>query len=149
MFDSPFADLPLDHPCVEEYIGNKCSIDKIFIDDPECMVRISPLTVLKLFTYRTPIVYKGARDPHFSVVDYTGPGFMTHTEERLLEERYRTYQKGRNNDVLDNEEGKCVASVNLQECGDLLKMSMLSRCKSMASHEEEAAVITSEVLSYM
>ncbi|ETN77965.1 protein phosphatase 2C, partial [Necator americanus] len=89
MFDSPYADLPPDHPCVEEYIENNYSIDKVFIDDPECMIRISPSATLKLLTYRTPIVYKGARDPHFSVVDYTGPGFMTHTEERLLEERYR------------------------------------------------------------
>ncbi|KAL6726064.1 hypothetical protein Aduo_008074 [Ancylostoma duodenale] len=104
MFDSPYADLPVDHACVEEFIGNSQSIDKVFIDDPECMVRISPSSTLKLYTYRTPIVYKGARDPHFSVVDYTGPGFMTHTEERLLEERYRkSYSEADSNGVADDD----------------------------------------------
>ncbi|PIO72293.1 protein phosphatase 2C [Teladorsagia circumcincta] len=90
MFDSPYADLPVDHACVEEYIGINESIDKLFIDDPECMVRISPTSTLKLLTYRTPILYRGARDPNFSIVDYHGPGFITHTEERLIEEHYRT-----------------------------------------------------------
>ncbi|KAK5979832.1 hypothetical protein GCK32_000729 [Trichostrongylus colubriformis] len=90
MLDSPYADLPVDHQCVEEYIGANESIDKVFIDDPECMVRISPTSTLKLFTYRTPIIYRGARDPNFSVVDYNGPGFITHTEERLIEEHYRS-----------------------------------------------------------
>lgn len=70
MFDSPYADLPLDHPCVEEYIEINESIDKVFIDDPECIVRISPSSTLKLFTYRTPILYKGARDPNFSGAFY-------------------------------------------------------------------------------
>ncbi|KJH48184.1 protein phosphatase 2C [Dictyocaulus viviparus] len=89
MLDSPFADLPVDHPCVEEYIGINESIDRVFIDDPECVVRISPSATLKLFTYRTPILYKGARDPNFSVVDYNGPGFITHNDECLIEEHYR------------------------------------------------------------
>ncbi|KHJ96499.1 protein phosphatase 2C [Oesophagostomum dentatum] len=110
MFDSPYADLPLDHPCVEERISNDCSIDKVFIDDPECMIRVSPSTTLKLYTYRTPIVYRGARDPHFSVVEYTGPGFMTHTEERLLEERYRKLAENGNTDG-SNEDEYEVSSV--------------------------------------
>ncbi|EYC44253.1 hypothetical protein Y032_0467g1994 [Ancylostoma ceylanicum] len=113
MFDSPYADLPVDHACVEEFIGNHQSIDKVFIDDPECMVRISPSSTLKLYTYRTPIVYKGARDPHFSVVDYTGPGFMTHTEERLLEERYRkSYHEDSNGVAEDDLEVASMAAMS-------------------------------------
>ncbi|WKY02672.1 hypothetical protein Q1695_016160 [Nippostrongylus brasiliensis] len=114
MLDSPYADLPLDHPCVEECIGINESIDKVFIDDPECIVRICPTSTLKLFTYRTPILYKGARDPNFSVVDYTGPGFITHTEERLIEEHYRAaYMESEDNntEVLNSIEIDSVVSL--------------------------------------
>lgn len=118
MFDSPYADLPLDHPCVEEYIEINESIDKVFIDDPECIVRISPSSTLKLFTYRTPILYKGARDPNFSVVEYSGPGFITHTEERLIEEHYRTVY------------------VNSEQNGDVANSVEIAAAGSFCSHAD-------------
>ncbi|VDK50308.1 unnamed protein product [Cylicostephanus goldi] len=141
MFDSPYADLPVDHPCVEEYIGNKCSIDKVFVDDPECMVRVSPSTTLKLYTYRTPIVYKGARDPHFSVVEYTGPGFMTHTEERLLEERYcKAYQEAQRDD--NSSSNKLELEFSTTDC-KRFDVDVVAASNS-GSHEEEKIAVTSE-----
>ncbi|CAJ0596822.1 unnamed protein product [Cylicocyclus nassatus] len=140
MFDSPYADLPVDHPCVEEFIGNKCSIDKVFVDDPECMVRVSPSTTLKLYTYRTPIVYKGARDPHFSVVEYTGPGFMTHTEERLLEERYcKAYQEAQQ----DDSSNKLELEFSTADC-EKFDVNVVPT-RTSGHHEEEAVTITSKM----
>ncbi|KIH57445.1 hypothetical protein ANCDUO_12365, partial [Ancylostoma duodenale] len=151
MFDSPYADLPVDHACVEEFIGNSQSIDKVFIDDPECMVRISPSSTLKLYTYRTPIVYKGARDPHFSVVDYTGPGFMTHTEERLLEERYRkSYSEADSNGVVEDDlEVASMATMSSEMdatvgCDDQVKAARSAAPILIESHAE-AVVISTEV----
>ncbi|KAK6739446.1 hypothetical protein RB195_008125 [Necator americanus] len=123
-FDAPYIDLPPDHPCVEKYIENNVSIDKVFVDDPQTVIRISPSASLKLRTYRTPIVYKGARDPHFSVVEYSGPGFLTHTEERLLEERYRVKKSN--------------------GCDDRIKPTRSDTPKLIES-DEETVVISAEI----
>ncbi|XGW13975.1 hypothetical protein V3C99_000337 [Haemonchus contortus] len=165
MFDSPYADLPLNHPCVEECVGINESIDKLFIDDPECMVRISPKSTLKLFTYRTPIIYRGARDPNFSVVDYNGPGFITHTEERLIEEHYRStymdaeYSNGIANSLefssvrtMNSPIGatlmspeipeNAIESTNCDVTDDVIKIVRTATPEVVESHEESVIVCT-------
>ncbi|KAK6038127.1 hypothetical protein COOONC_24369, partial [Cooperia oncophora] len=163
MFDSPYADLPRDHPCVEEGISINESIDKLFIDDPECMVRISPRSTQKLFTYRTPILYRGARDPNFSVVDYHGPGFITHTEERLIEEHYRHNYVDHNGDFFNPVELGSVKTLNspigatlvysevpdstsdsttCDEPDDVIKIVRTATPEIVESHEESVIVCT-------
>ncbi|CAI4232335.1 unnamed protein product [Auanema sp. JU1783] len=73
---------------VEEVLPMNRSIDEVFCVDPEAMIRVSPYCTQKIATYRTPLVYQGALDNNFSSVNYRGPGFLTHDEEKNLEERY-------------------------------------------------------------
>uniref|UniRef100_A0A0K0DMU5 PPM-type phosphatase domain-containing protein n=1 Tax=Angiostrongylus cantonensis TaxID=6313 RepID=A0A0K0DMU5_ANGCA len=106
------------------------SVDKVFISDPECVIRISPFAALKLFTYRTPILYKGARDPNFAVVEYVGPGFITHNEECLIEEHYRASCMDANyTDIMEEIAPESVLSLNPKidpsiMCSDLNVHSM-------------------------